>query len=93
MTLLLTMISSATCSWSECRALVRPTRTERHLLIQIRSLPPSHSKLGFDPTISTHKMNPNYRSPRWSTTKLLDLVREKVMIEKDVPGALEEISQ
>lgn len=38
-------------------------------------------------------MNPHYRSQRWNTEKLIDLVREKIMIERDVPAALEGLCQ
>ncbi|CAO1627568.1 unnamed protein product [Sympodiomycopsis kandeliae] len=48
-------------------------------------------KLGFSPTISTHKMNPHYRSQRWNTEKLADMVRLRVMIERDIQAAVDEL--
>ncbi|CAO1630423.1 unnamed protein product [Parajaminaea phylloscopi] len=47
--------------------------------------------LEFEPPISTHKMNQAYRSPRFDTQAVIDLVRRRVVIERDIPKALEEL--
>ncbi|PWN28055.1 hypothetical protein BDZ90DRAFT_259882 [Jaminaea rosea] len=49
--------------------------------------------LEFDPPISTHKMNYTYRSPRFDTSAVINLVRNRVVIEKDVGKALEELCE
>ncbi|CAO1624397.1 unnamed protein product [Jaminaea pallidilutea] len=49
--------------------------------------------LEFDPPISTHKMNQAYRSPRFDTQAVVDLVRRKVVIEGDTSKALDDFCQ
>ncbi|UZJ51413.1 hypothetical protein CBS101457_000733 [Exobasidium rhododendri] len=45
--------------------------------------------LEFEPKIATHKMNQSYRSPRYKTQDVIDIVRDKVVVDVDVNGALE----
>lgn len=45
--------------------------------------------LEFEPKISTHKMNQAYRSPRYKTQQIIDIVRQKIVIDADLAGALE----
>jgi hypothetical protein len=47
------------------------------------------SSLEFEPKIATHKMNQSYRSPRYKTQDVIDIVRDKVVIDADVGAALE----
>lgn len=52
---------------------------------------PNRSSLEFEPKIATHKMNQAYRSPRYKTQDVIDIVRNKVVVECDVAGALEDL--
>ncbi|PWN32114.1 uncharacterized protein FA14DRAFT_162367 [Meira miltonrushii] len=45
--------------------------------------------LEFEPKISTHKMNQAYRSPRYKTQQIIDIVRQKIVIDADLAGAVE----
>lgn len=45
--------------------------------------------LEFEPKISTHKMNQAYRSPRYKTQQIIDIVRQKIVIDADLTGAVE----
>lgn len=45
--------------------------------------------LEFEPKISTHKMNQAYRSPRYKTQQIIDIVRQKIVIDADLVGAVE----
>ena len=51
----------------------------------------TRSSLEFEPKIATHKMNQAYRSPRYKTQDVIDIVRNKVVIECDVAGALDDL--
>lgn len=45
--------------------------------------------LEFEPKISTHKMNQAYRSPRYKTQQIIDIVRQKIVIDADLSGAVD----
>ncbi|CEH12726.1 Histone tail methylase [Ceraceosorus bombacis] len=49
--------------------------------------------LEFAPPISTHKMNQTYRSPRYETSYILALLKQRVILEADINAALEELSR
>lgn len=49
------------------------------------------SSLEFEPKIATHKMNQAYRSPRYKTQDVIDIVRNRVIVECDTNAALEDL--
>ncbi|SPO20223.1 uncharacterized protein UTRI_00620_B [Ustilago trichophora] len=49
--------------------------------------------LEFEPAISTHKMNPNYRGQRFDRTAVSLIVRKRVVVEKDITAAIEDLSK
>ncbi|GAC99275.1 hypothetical protein PHSY_006876 [Pseudozyma hubeiensis SY62] len=49
--------------------------------------------LEFEPAISTHKMNPNYRGHRFDRNAVSVIVRKRVVIEKDITAAIEDLGK
>uniref|UniRef100_V5EW16 SET domain-containing protein n=1 Tax=Kalmanozyma brasiliensis (strain GHG001) TaxID=1365824 RepID=V5EW16_KALBG len=49
--------------------------------------------LEFEPAISTHKMNPNYRGHRFDRNAVSLIVRKRVVVEKDITAAIEDLSK
>lgn len=49
--------------------------------------------LEFEPAISTHKMNPNYRGQRFDRNAVSLIVRKRVVVEKDITAAIEDLSK
>ncbi|SNX81877.1 uncharacterized protein MEPE_00582 [Melanopsichium pennsylvanicum] len=49
--------------------------------------------LEFEPAISTHKMNPNYRGQRFDRNAVSLIVRKRVVVEKDISAAIEDLSK
>ncbi len=49
--------------------------------------------LEFEPAISTHKMNPNYRGHRFDRNAVSLIVRKRVVVEKDISAAIDDLSK
>lgn len=49
--------------------------------------------LEFEPAISTHKMNPSYRGQRFDRNAVSLIVRKRVVVEKDITAAIEDLSK
>ncbi|PWN51616.1 hypothetical protein IE53DRAFT_43686 [Violaceomyces palustris] len=49
--------------------------------------------LEFEPAISTHKMNPNYRGQRFDRSTVSQIVRRRVVMESDIGAAIEDLSK
>lgn len=49
--------------------------------------------LEFEPAISTHKMNPNYRGHRFDRNAVSPIVRKRVVVEKDISAAIDDLSK
>ncbi|KAJ9476617.1 SET domain-containing protein [Pseudozyma hubeiensis] len=49
--------------------------------------------LEFEPAISTHKMNPNYRGHRFDRNAVSIIVRKRVVVEKDITAAIEDLGK
>ncbi|EPQ26451.1 uncharacterized protein PFL1_06099 [Pseudozyma flocculosa PF-1] len=49
--------------------------------------------LEFEPAISTHKMNPNYRGQRFDRGTVSQMVRKRVVVERDVGAAVEDLAK
>ena len=47
--------------------------------------------LEFEPAISTHKMNPSYRGHRFDRNAVSLIVRKRVVVEKDITAAIEDL--
>lgn len=79
--------------------MIEHTKAERRPLLASCTLadkiaspfPALHSSLEFEPRIATHKMNQAYRSPRYKTEQIINLVRLRVVIDQDVAHAVEEL--
>ncbi|KAJ1041464.1 hypothetical protein NDA11_006173 [Ustilago hordei] len=49
--------------------------------------------LEFEPAISTHKMNPNYRGQRFDRNAVSLIVRKRVVEQKDITAAIEDLGK
>ncbi|PWY98791.1 hypothetical protein BCV70DRAFT_164136 [Testicularia cyperi] len=49
--------------------------------------------LEFEPAISTHKMNPNYRGQRFDRNTVSLIVRKRVVVERDITAAIDDLSK
>lgn len=86
------MICCPTSCWSEYARLTT-SQVQDDSLLNPAPDPLSASGLEFSPPISTHKMNQTYRSPRYETSYILALLKQRVILEADINAALEELSR
>ena len=49
--------------------------------------------LEFEPAISTHKMNPHYRGHRFDRNAVSLIVRKRVVVERDITAAIEDLTK
>ncbi|KAN0061979.1 histone lysine methyltransferase Set9 [Thecaphora frezii] len=49
--------------------------------------------LEFEPAISTHKMNPHYRGQRFDRATVSQIVRKRVVVERDITKAIEDLGK